>query len=252
MTLIDELLKTLLDGRVLTVQVGLYWTAVVVNVDGKVRCGLSATLGDDSHHYTNVPSIAEAGRLTDLPARELAGLARSSRFPETSIGMAAMNALLPPLSGGWKELHGEEVIARFGAGRKVALIGHFPFVDHLRPRVGCLWVLEQKPRAGDLPASLEPEFIPQADVLAITAATLVNHTFEQVMELRRPDALVLLLGATTPLSPLLFKYGVSIISGSRVEDVDSVVRAVAQGANFHQLRRMGVRLVSLAAPGLDL
>jgi uncharacterized protein (DUF4213/DUF364 family) len=137
------------------------------------------------------------------------------------------------------------VIASHGAGKRVALVGHFPFIPRLRERVGKLWVLEMRPRDEDLPAEAASEVVPQADVLAITGTTLINHTFEGLMALRRPEALVLVLGPSTPLSPVLFQHGVDILSGSVVEDVDSVLRSVSQGANFRQVHRQGVRLVTM-------
>ena len=48
-------------------------------------------------------------------------------------------------------------------------VGHFPFIDHVRPLVKTLWTLEQKPNGDNLPAESVPQIIPQADVLAITA-----------------------------------------------------------------------------------
>jgi uncharacterized protein (DUF4213/DUF364 family) len=146
--LFDQLLSILPDGKLVSVQVGLYWTAVVVEVDGKTRCCLAATVTDESHHFTNGPSIPTAGTLTDYSARDLAALVYYASPPEVSIGMAAVNALLPRLSDRWTEIHAEEVLARHGAGKKVALVGHFPFVPRLRPRVGTLWVLEQDPPLG--------------------------------------------------------------------------------------------------------
>ena len=246
-SIFDQLLSTIPDGRMISVNVGLYWTAVVAEVNGETRCGLAATMGDDSHHYTNEPSIPRAGHLAELAAHDLATFVYSASMPEVSIGLATINALLPRLQDRWVDIHAEEVIARHGAGKKVAMVGHFPFVERLRPRVGTLWVLEQNPHDGDLPAEAAPEIIPQADVIAITATTLLNRTFDDLVSLRRSDALTLLMGPTTPLSPVLFDFGVSIISGAVVDDIDSTLRGVMQGANFHQLHRMGVRLVSMTA-----
>jgi uncharacterized protein (DUF4213/DUF364 family) len=56
---------------------------------------------------------------------------------------------------------------------------------------------------------------------------------------------VLVLGPSTPLSPVLFDHGAHLLSGSVVEDIESVLRAVAQGANFRQVHRQGVRLVTM-------
>ena len=137
------------------------------------------------------------------------------------------------------------MIVQHGADKGVALVGHFPFVPRLRERVGRLWVLEQHPQGEDLPADAAPDVLPQADVVAITGMTLINRTFEELMVLRRPEALVVVLGPSTPLSPMLFDYGVNILSGSVVEDVDAVLRAVSQGANFRQTHQQGVRLVTM-------
>jgi uncharacterized protein (DUF4213/DUF364 family) len=111
--------------------------------------------------------------------------------------------------------------------------------------VGTLQVLEQQPQGKDLPAEAASKVIPRADVVAITGTTLINHTFEELMALCRPEALVLVLGPSTPLSPILFDYGVHLLSGSVVEDVEAVLRAVSQGANFRQVHQHGVRLVTM-------
>ncbi|GAB4537623.1 MAG: hypothetical protein Kow0063_24630 [Anaerolineae bacterium] len=159
--------------------------------------------------------------------------------------MATINALLPPRQDAWVEINAEQVIARHGAGKRVAVVGHFPFIPRLREQVGKLWVLELRPVGDDLPADAAADVIPQADVLAITGTTLLNRTFEGLMALRRPEALVLVLGPSTPLSPVLFEHGVHILSGSVVEDTASVLRAVSQGANFRQIHQQGVRLVTM-------
>lgn len=247
--LFDRLLSDLPDGELVSVQVGLYWTAVVVKVNGETCCGLAATMSDESHHYTNEPAIPRAGCLAELTPRGLAELVYSDRSPEVSIGMAAVNALLPRLKNRWIDIHAEEIIARYGAGRNVVMVGHFPFASRLRPHVGTLRILEQNPQEGDLPDGSAPEIVPQADVLAITAMTLLNHTFDGLVALRRPGALTLLIGPTTPLSPILFEHGVSIISGAVVDDIETTLLGVTQGANFHQLHSMGVRLVSMTADG---
>lgn len=246
MNLLDALLATLPAGKILDVRVGAFWTAVVVETNGQTRCGLASTLRNDAdHHHTDQPDVRDAGDLLARDTRALAELARAPSRLEASIGIATVNALLPRREEHWIDLNAEETIAARGAGKRVALVGHFPFVPRLRERVGTLWVLEEQPHGDDLPASAATEIIPQADVLAITGTTLINHTFDALMALRRADALVLVLGPSTPLSPILFDYGVHILSGSIVEDVEAVLRGISQGATFRQLHRLGVRLVTM-------
>ena len=67
------------------------------------------------------------------------------------------------------------------------------------------------------------------------------------MRFCRPGALVIVLGPTAPLSPVLFDYGVDVISGSRVVDVEAVLRYISQGATFKQVKRHGARLLTMTA-----
>ncbi len=60
------------------------------------------------------------------------------------------------------DLNAGEVILKEGTGRKVAIVGRFPFITQVGEAAEKLWVLEKSPVAGDLPA----EVLPQADVTA--------------------------------------------------------------------------------------
>ncbi len=241
----DALLDSLPDGEVLDVQIGLHWTAVVVQQDGHTRCGLASTV-TAAHRHSAVPEVPQAGHLHTLPARELAHLARDAHPPLSSVGVAALNALQTPAPTHWQERNAEEVLAALGKGKSVALIGNFPFIPRLRPRVGRLDVLELHPAPGELPAEAAPEILPQADIVALTSMTLINHTLDKLLPLCAPQAVVLLLGPSTPLNPALFAHGVDMLSGAVVTDIPRVLRAVQQGANFRQVHRAGVRLVTLS------
>jgi uncharacterized protein (DUF4213/DUF364 family) len=243
MALLDDLLTTLPDGDVTEVRIGLNWTAVVVAVEGERRCGLASTLAGAHVHGT--PDVPQAGRLDSYSGRELAALIHDGSLTLASVGMAAINALLPPLPDRWVEANAGDVIAAHGAGKHVALIGHFPFIPSLRAQVGQLSVLEQNPQPDELPANAAPDVLPRADVVAITGMTLINGTFEGLLTLCRPDALVLVLGPSTPLCPVLFDHGVHLLSGAVVTAIDPVLHALSQGAVFRQLHKAGVRLVNM-------
>ena len=246
MQLLAKLLETLPDGEVAEVRIGTHWTAVVAVVDGARRCGLCSTLfAGHSHDHRREPDVPEAGRLELRPARELAGLALGTRPTLTSVGLAAINALLPHQPDLWEDANAEQMIARHGRGRRVVLVGHFPFVPRLREEVGELIVLEQDPGPDDLAAEAAPDVLPGADVVAITGMTLANHTLEGLLELCAPEAFVIVLGPSTPLSPVLFEHGVDLLSGSVVTDIEPVLRVVSQGGNFRQVHRAGVRLVNM-------
>lgn len=244
MELLDNLLDTLPDGEVHKVQIGLHWTAVVAVIDGEKRCGLASTLGGDHEHH-GVPDVPEAGSLETFTGKELANFVRSSSGTLASVGVAALNALQPLYPESWVDINAEHVIAEHGADKTVALVGNFPFVPRLRPHLRKLYIIERNPQDGDFPEEAAPDILPGADVVAITAMTLINHTLEKLLRLCSPDATVIVLGPSTPLNPVLFDYGVNLLSGSVVTDIDAVLRAISQGANFRQVHRAGVRLVTM-------
>lgn len=247
-TLFTRLLPALPEGRIVDIAVGIHWTAVLAEVNGSLHCGLSATLDGDAQRASTIPNLPLANRLSELSIREATELVFSPHPAEVSIGMAAVNALLPPHPELWIDLHSKDVLARLGRGKTVVMVGHFPFADELRSQVGRLFVLEQNPRAeDDLPAEAAPHVIPQADLLAITAMTLLNRTFDELAALRHPAVPMVIIGPSTPLSPLLFEAGAMVLSGAVVEEYQAVLRGVKEGANFRQLRKMGVRLVSMTA-----
>lgn len=236
MSILDDLLPTLPDAPVRMVLVGAHWTVVCSR-----GCGLASTItGDKPHSHA---AVRDVGRLHLMRARELAEYARSDSPLEASIGVAAINSLLDVDESRAVEVNAAHVLAERGRGRTVALVGHFPFILRLREQVGQLWVIEQRPAEGEYPAAAAADLIPRADLVALTGSALVNGTLDGLLALCRPDALVMVLGPSTPLSPVLFDHGATLISGTRVIDEAAVLHTVGQGATFQQVK--GVRLLTL-------
>ncbi len=245
MTITEALLADLAgDAPVRQVLVGAFWTAVVLDTT-PVRCGLASTLRGDTDHPG--PPILEAGDLLDFSAREMAQWLKSRHTLKASVGLAACNALLTHDETRYVELNAADVIIEESAGRSVAIVGHFPFVNQVRQAAEACWVLELRPRPGDLPADRADEILPRADVVAITSTSLINHTFEDLIQLCDANALVIMLGPSTPLSPVVLEAGVDALSGTVVEDAERVVRSVSQAATFRQIKaKGGLRLVTMA------
>lgn len=242
----ESLIKTLLPGKILAVQVGFSRTAVLAETDDGIRCGLTATLSNPEFEHCRQPAVRNAGHLHEMPAPELAVLVDSPSFTEVAIGLATINALLPRNPEQWIDLNAEDYLIEHGTGKNVVVIGHFPFIHRIKLCVKNLWVLELNPREGDLPARSAPEIIPQADIVAITATTLINKTFQGLIDLCRPDACVILIGPSTPLSPVLYDHRIDILSGTIVTDPHTTIVGIGQGISLSQLRQAGaVRLVSM-------
>jgi uncharacterized protein (DUF4213/DUF364 family) len=241
MSILDDLLDNLdMDAPIRTVLVGVHWTMVCSRF-----CGLASTFtGDKPHGHDPARSV---GHLHEKSARELAEYARSDNLLEASIGVAAINSLLAVDETHAVEANAVDVLIEHGRDKNVALVGHFPFIPKLRPAVGQLWVIEQRPVDGEYPAESATDLIPKADVIAITGSVLINHTLDGLLALRRPGALVMMLGPSTPLSPMLFDYGVTILSGARIVDEAAALHTISQGATFQQVE--GVRLLTINRQG---
>ena len=243
MNLLRKISSGLPDGQVETICVGTHWTGVVVERGGHKCCGLASNpVKDFQVDATLRTTLSE---LEKQRALELCDLATDQVLPLTSIGLAAINALLPLHPEHWVDRNAGDVLAQKGRGKRVALVGHFPFVPDLRKQVGELYVLELRPQDGDLHASEAPRIIPQADVVAITSMAFVNGTMEGLLSLCSSDAYVIVLGPSTPLSPLLFEYGIDMLCGSIVVTIDPVLDSIRSGDGFQQIKRHGVRLVTI-------
>ncbi len=243
MKLFADIIATMPVGEIQDVCIGLNWTAVVVKVGIQTRCGLASTI-TGLHEHTGEPEIPQAGQLVGQTTSELLTGIRAWDSPRMSLAMATLNAALPQHPETWTELNAVDMIVSQAADKRVALIGHFPFVEALRLKVDHLDVIDYNPLAGDLPAEAAPQVLPQADFVAITGLTLLNGTFESLLALCSPHARRMMLGPSTPLSPVMFDYGLDILAGSVVEDIAAVMRVVGQGGNFRQVRKAGVRLVT--------
>ena len=234
--ILDEILSTFSeDLPVHSVFVGVHWTVVCSRY-----CGMAATQAF-SHPHGN-GQVHDVGQLHTKSTRELAELAYS-RYPvEAAIGVAAINSMLDMDESLAAEINASEVLTNRGRGKNVALIGHFHFIQQLRQAASQLWVIEQHPAEDEFPAESAVDLVPQADVVAITGSTFVNHTLDDLLALCKPQATVMVLGPSTPLSPILYDHGVTILSGTRVVDEAAVIRTVSQGASFRQVE--GVKLLT--------
>lgn len=174
---------------------------------------------------------------------------KATNTDHASLALAAINSLLPPPEKE-DEMPGQDMLLRLGKGKKVAVIGHFPFVNALREACTECWVLERQPKEGDLIATEAPNVLPQADLITITGTTLLNGTLAELLNLCRQDATVVLLGPTTPYAPSLFSFGIDILAGSEVVDAAAALEGIRGGSCFKGLK--GVKQTAWARPGLTV
>lgn len=246
----ESLLRTLPGGwHSHQLYIGQHWTiSVVQNAAGEQRSGVAATsTAEDVAAQTRFRYGPNPVEVAD--ALELAAYLKDPDPVATAVGMATVNALLQPDPALLQDIDAADWLVEHGRGRKVALVGGFPFKEELKPVVGRLWVLELHPEEGEYLSEEAPTIIPQADILAITSSTMVNHTLEGLLALARPETTVMLLGPTTPLSPLMFDFGVDLLSGVQVLDISATLDTIVKGLSFRKMA--GMRRVTLRRPTIE-
>lgn len=171
-----------------------------------------------------------------MDLKSLAQCAKSWNYKEASLGVAAINAYYnrePQIYetsinvDGGKDafiLYGEEM-----QGKKVAVIGHFPFLEkQLRGKCE-LTILERQPQDGDYPDPACEYLLHDQDFIIVTGSTLVNKTLPRLLQLKNKDSRLIMVGPSVSLSPVLYEYGVDALSGMVIIDEDKTVQIIKKG-----------------------
>ncbi|WP_269848693.1 Rossmann-like domain-containing protein [Methanosarcina horonobensis] len=92
---------------------------------------------------------------------------------------------------------------------KVAMVGYFgPLIPRILKITRNFTVLEKReidsPKTRILPSEKAREILPASDVIILSASTLANRTFDELLSLRSTAREVVLLGPSTPLYPAPF------------------------------------------------
>lgn len=171
-----------------------------------------------------------------MDLKSLAQCAKSWNYKEASLGVAAINAYYnrePQIYqtsinvDGGKDafiLYGEEM-----QGKKVAVVGHFPFLEkQLRGKCE-LTILERQPQQGDYPDPACEYLLNDQDFIIVTGSTIVNKTLPRLLQLKSKNSRLIMVGPSVTLSPVLYEYGVDALSGMVITEEDQAVNIIKKG-----------------------
>jgi uncharacterized protein (DUF4213/DUF364 family) len=191
---------------------------------GRTHHGLVSARWGESGEYS-ARAEADAAAYIGLPAGETVRLALADKPVEADVGLAALNALIA----------GRLDAGRFRPGKlpratdkRVVLVGEFAFTENLKAMAGDLRVIDER-QASDTYAGTDAErLIRQADIVLIRGLAVLDRRLESLLELAG-SCFTILYGPSTPLSPVLFRYGVDQLVGIRVRDAEAVKRSIGEG-----------------------
>ena len=84
-------------------------------------------------------------------------------------------------------------------------------------------------------------------VAAITSTALLTRSMAYFLK-QAQGAYKVLVGPSTPLSPVFFEEGVDTLAGSVVLDPEAVLAGVEADGTFRDLKKLGIRFVCLQPP----
>jgi len=235
MTLLNRLISDIEEVAVEEVTVGVH----SVLVKTKNACGIASTIKYCGHDV----NVDKAGNLEVLNLKELAAYSLSDNLLEASIGMAAINCGLSRKIGKYRTINAKEIILKMGKNKIVGIIGHFPFLEGQRDQYKDCFIFEKFPHEGDLRELDIPTYLPKVDIAAITGTAITNHTFAGIKECLPKNSYNIILGPSTPLSPILFEYGMDMVSGTLVVDYECAKKYVLQATPTRYLQ--GVEMISI-------
>ena len=104
-----------------------------------------------------------------------------------------------------------------------------PVVERVRG-IGGECVVFDDGRAGEegiTETSLEEDLLPGCGVVVLSATSLLNKTFDRLVDLSAGAREICLMGASAPLAPDVFRpQGVTLLSGRRFTDPGRLLRVV--------------------------
>ena len=229
------------------VTIGIGYTAVKTSLG---HVGIAATgivLSDAS---------ADSLKIEDFEGRPAAQLLQRiiDDDPMTrTMAMALINALNRPATLTLPEDPDNRILFdRFGilSGAKVAMVGYFPPLVHfLESKKIPLTVVDDGRGIGDK-SDFYRKLKSWADVLLLTATSIINNSIEDVLDHAGARLKTICLGPSTPMLPAAFKgFPVHMLAGSAIIDGPGLIKIIRHGGGARSLRTVSRKVFqSLSTP----
>ena len=227
------------------VTIGLGYTAVTIS-DGGI--GIAAT------------GVARGGccagdfNIVDFegrPATDLLQLIMAPAPMARTMALALINALNHRQALAMPEDPGNALLLdHFGirSGARVAMVGYFPPLVRLFEKESVpLSVIDDAKGLGDKKTFYD-QLDGWADVLLITATSIINDSTETILSHAGPDLKTVLLGPSTPMIPKAFAgLPIDMLAGSAITDPRQTLKIVRHGGGTRALKPFTRRVYWLAA-----
>ena len=236
----NDLGPALEEIEVKDVRIGLAYTGVMLSENyGGVAC-------TPLYEFSCCPALGFTETLKGKTADKVLELALSENPLEATVGIATANALSHMLHDLEPEnfpVSNTDILDLIIPEDRVAMVGYFgPLVPKILKITEKLTVLEKReiesPRTRTLPSEKAREILPASDVIILSASTLANRTFDELLSLRGAAREVVLLGPSAPLYPEpFFKRGITAVMGTRIIVPETMLTVVSEAGGTKKLHK---------------
>jgi uncharacterized protein (DUF4213/DUF364 family) len=240
--------------KVTKVVIGLGYTGVeVAGYAYEPFLGLASTL-PTIINKTECSKRSFAGELTNKPLSELLDWSLKSPSLEKIIGIATLNAIsqhILKIMNPYKKLEGNLLDhINLKEDSKVTFIGF------IIPLIHAVGKISQNVTVVEDYLSISPDYtnlnLKQnlnqlededlfVDILFCTGTSLINDTFESILQkFRRKAQKIIMIGPTASMIPdILFDYGVDIIGGMKIINSEATIQILQEGGGTKMFKKYG-------------
>lgn len=236
--IVDKLIKYAVEKAagqaVKDVRAGLGYTCVMLDDHA---CGLAYTFRNELGQCCEL--LSDAGTMIGTEAKSIIPWVKSENRLKAAVGLAAINALLNDPQKEWET--GNVISAlNLAPSDHFGMIGAFgPILSEVEKTTSNIYVFEQNISKGRGLYSSEmiPKYLPKCDVVMVTATSLINHTFDDVIRYCDHARDVFMVGPSTPLCPDVFRdYHITVLAGSVVAKPALILPIVSQGGGTRSMK----------------
>ena len=229
--------------KVNQVFIGISYTAVTTS-DGAIGIAATGVTADGCCTGNRDMADFEGRSGSDL----LQLIMNSDRLART-MALALINALNHRQTLALPEDPGNALLVdHFGirSGARVAMVGYFPPLVHLFEKAGVLLsVIDDAKGLGDKQTFYD-RLDGWADVLLITATSIINNSTETILSHAGPDLKTVLLGPSTPLIPEAFAHlPIHMLAGTAITDGERALKIIRHGGGARALRPVSRKVYGL-------
>jgi uncharacterized protein (DUF4213/DUF364 family) len=222
------------------VRIGLAYTGVLISENyGGVAC-------TPLYEFSCCPALGFTETLKGKTADKVLELALSENPLEAAVGIATANALSHMLHDMKPKrflVSNTDILDLIKPEDKVSMIGYFgPLIPKILKITDKFTVLEKRkiesPKTRTLSSEKSREILPESDVIILSASTLANRTFDELLSFRGAAREVVLLGPSAPLYPApFFSRGITAVMGTRIIDPLTMLTVVSEAGGTKKLHK---------------